>query len=263
MATEGIKTLKFANRVTAIQYSTIVALITVAGKIRSEYVSGSENYNTVGDYWYYNFLILEEDIPSGLTFDQITESIFVPPFVEVWATRPACATECVPITTTETVTELPDYIQGLDVQEELVDGATVACEVKMTTQEFATLITPLLDIDALVQQICPACECGSQFCTYASTATVVLTGANAFSAIGTQILTYDETSGRFQIDTGGGAGWYLQEYIGAQAGLWEVHDLADTTLIGTITAANTNVCDPVGDYGPSGTEGDLTVAWPV
>jgi len=157
MPTEGVKTLRFAARINSIQYSTILGLVTAGGVVRAEYISGSED--KISGNWVYNFLILEEDIPSGLTFDAITESIFVAPYTQVWATEPDCEEYCYPITATETITDLPDYVTGLDVGAE-VDGVTQVCEVKITMAEFATLITQILDLDFLATYICAICDCG-------------------------------------------------------------------------------------------------------
>ena len=196
MPTEGVKTLRFASRITAIPLSTIVGLVTAGGVVRAEYISGSED--KLNGNWVYNFLILEEDIPSGLTFDAITESIFIAPYTQVWTTGESCDEYCYPITATETITELPDYVTGLDVGAE-VDGVTQVCEVKITMAEFATLITPELDLDFLATYICEICECGSAAISVEDDAVEILASASTLNFTGAGVTVTDAGAGQADI----------------------------------------------------------------
>jgi hypothetical protein len=230
MPTEGVKTLRFAARISSIQYSTIVGLVTAGGVIRAEYISGSED-KISGD-WVYNFLILEEDIPSGLTFDAITGSIFVAPYVQVWSEGTACDEYCYPLTATETITELPDYVVGLDVQGALVEGVTQVCEVKITMAEFATLITQILDLDFLATYICEICECGNGAAIEVQDDAVsVVAAASILNFTGAGVTVTDAGGGQADIDIpGGGGGAGTASYAGIRA-----LDNASSTAIAAAT----------------------------
>ena len=88
----AVKSLTFASRWPNIALWGVVVLHCPAGGFRAEYVSGSERQ--AGSLWTYDFLIQANDLPAGVTFDQIINSFLVAPFVTAFAPCVATQSSC-------------------------------------------------------------------------------------------------------------------------------------------------------------------------
>lgn len=76
-----IKTLTFAERHDGIPECGVVNLKFAEGDLRAEYVSASELQNEEGA-WQYQFLIQEDDLPGGLTSNDVRNANIIEPYWE-------------------------------------------------------------------------------------------------------------------------------------------------------------------------------------
>lgn len=157
MAIAGLTTVKFAARADVLQKTTMVYLTLNFGKVRANYISGTENYQDAypDAYWSYQFSILDEDIPSGYCLADVVGANFIAPYIEPIGEYDECPL-CRPASSIE-IDNLAEIVQVFSQQSG--ENGTELCDARMDIGDFALALTPLLDLQWLIDNVCPACEC--------------------------------------------------------------------------------------------------------
>jgi hypothetical protein len=220
MATENLIYLKFASRVDALQLSTVVRLKCSFGDVRANYMSGTEIYREAvpNNYWQYQFEVSNVDIPSGYTIADVTEAALVAPYVEVWGTFDVCGDGCFELVDIEEDAD-PDWI--MSATEDPLNAGSF-CPSRISPADLALQLTPLLDIDALIALICPACECGALSVLDEGVSTV--DPATILNFTGAGVTVTDAGGGQADIDIPGGSG------IVAYGGIKGTGELTSTAI---------------------------------
>lgn len=116
----AVKTLTFATRWPNIALWDIVVLHCPAGGFRAEYISGSERQNPdTPSQWTYDFMIQANDLPAGVTFDQIINSFLVTPYVTQFSPCVATQSNC--------FAAIPELPNGTPAEELAVIVGPDAC----------------------------------------------------------------------------------------------------------------------------------------
>lgn len=134
------KTITFAARQDGIAVCGVINLKFVEGDVRAEYVAGTEEEND-DTSWSYDFWVQEEDLPGGMTLDDVLTSNVIAPLWSCLATDEAVEEE------DECEARSISCFDGLPLIETLEEGDYVAilrfepecgvyCLYRMTPADF-------------------------------------------------------------------------------------------------------------------------------
>jgi hypothetical protein len=226
MATENLIYLKFANRADAIQLSTVVSLRFSFGNVRANYMSGTEIFRTgAPDYWQYQFEVLDADIPGGSTIADCIEANMIAPYITEWGDYDVCGEGCFELAEIDEDPN-PDWIMSATV--DAIDPA-LFCPTRLSPADLATLLTPLLTMETLIEAICPACECASGAIEVEDDDVDVVAAATILNFTGAGVTVTDAGGGQADIDIPGGVAG-TASYAGIRA-----LDNASSTAIAAAT----------------------------